>query len=748
MVEEFLIKINSSKYISNLLYTKVKTEFPNIIPINFDIDKHNEIVLQREYFKYKEYFENMYKGIDDNIHLDEEQIKAILADEDYSLIIAGAGTGKTTTMAAKVKYLVDIKKVEPSKIVVMSFTKKATEELEKLIVKKFQIPVNVTTFHSLGMMYIRKIVAPKKVYVIDENNRNQIFIDYFKQNIFPYKNKIKEIIEIFDSASLYKNWVFGNYFKENYDKFNSFEEYFENYKKYKMNQVSDICKFIEDKIERDLNQENIYTLKRELVKSQKEARIANFLFRNGIEYEYEKRYTELMDEGRTQKTDFTLFLSGEKVYLEYFGMNDEVYNANRKRIKENHILHHDMFIELDYTHANYLEEKLKQELEKLGFILKPKTYDEIYEFILDSNQTSQFYVFKDFLYDIIDVLKSSTKKDIYKQVVNDFINTLDGKEKEIARKQFYYINDFYYYYQSQLYNTLEYGFDYSDMIYYANKYIEKMNVIDDLDFKYLIIDEYQDISQERYILTKKIANKNNAKVIAVGDDWQSIYSFTGSKIEYIYNFQQYFPGAKLLKITKTYRNSQNLINYSGDFVMKNPVQIKKELISNKELLNPIRFIMFDEGNEYSKLKELILKIHDNNPDHKILILARNNNMIDKCYDSDLKDDLGTKIRYVGYEDISIDGMTIHKSKGLTSDEVIIIGLNNSFPHKDYDKYWFISLFKQRKLNEPIVDAEERRLFYVALTRTKNYVYLLVNSNSKLRSPFVNEIYNIIKEKVN
>lgn len=746
MKEEFLNKINNGQYISNLLYLNIKTEFSDIIPTGFDIERHNDIVLQREYLKHKDYFENMYKGIDDNICLDEEQIKAILADEDYSLIIAGAGTGKTTTMAAKVKYLVDIKGVEPSKIVVMSFTKKATEELEKLIVKKFEIPVRVTTFHSLGMIYIRQIFKTNKTYIIDNNNRNQIFINYFKEQIFPYKTKIKEILEIFDAAKLCKTWVFGNYFKENYDKYDNFNEYFESYKKYKINEVSDLKKFLEEKEERDLNQEEIYTFKRELVKSQKEAIIANFLFKNSIEYEYEKIYPEIMDENKTQKTDFTLFLAGEKVYLEYFGMNDEKYNNERKKKEEYHRLKHNMFISLDYTQANNLEEHLKRELEKLGFVLKPKTYEEIYDFILENNPTSQFFVFRDFLYEIIDILKSSVNRENYLEIVDEYLNTLNDTEKEQAQRQFYYINDFYLYYQKQLFGATDYGFDYSDMIYYANKYIEQVNTTEELDFKYLIIDEYQDISQERYILTKKIVKKNNSKVVAVGDDWQSIYSFTGSRIEYIYNFQNYFLGSKLLKITKTYRNSQNLINYSGDFIMKNPYQIKKELVSNKENLNPIRFVMFEEGEEYSKLKELILKIHKSNPEHKILILARTNNMIHKCYDSELKDDLGTKIKFVGYEDIYIDGMTIHKSKGLTCDEVIVIGLNKKFPHEDYNSFWFTYLFKTRKANEPIMYAEERRLFYVALTRTKNNVYLLVNKNAKSRSPFINEIYNITKEE--
>ena len=128
MKEEFLNKIKNNEYISNRLYQSVKDEYQN-----FNIEEYNSEVLDSLKEKYKDYFQNMFKGIDDNIVLDDEQIKAILSDEDSALIIAGAGTGKTTTMTAKVKYLVDIKKVEPSKILVMSYTKKATQELEKRI---------------------------------------------------------------------------------------------------------------------------------------------------------------------------------------------------------------------------------------------------------------------------------------------------------------------------------------------------------------------------------------------------------------------------------------------------------------------------------------------------------------------------------------------------------------------------------------------------------------------------------------
>ena len=129
-----------------------------------------------------------------------------------------------------------------------------------------------------------------------------------------------------------------------------------------------------------------------------------------------------------------------------------------------------------------------------------------------------------------------------------------------------------------------------------------------------------------------------------------------------------------------------------------------------------------------------------------MVLGRTNRIIDDCFkDPELKDDIGTKITFLGYEDIDIDGMTIHKSKGLTCDEVIVIGLNKTFPSEEHTKFWLENLFKQPLVEESIPYAEERRIFYVALTRTKNYVYLLANKNAKYRSPFVDELAYIVDE---
>lgn len=740
MKEEFKRKVKNREYISNRLYQSVKNDYPN-----FDIEKYNNIILTFLSNKHKEYFKNMFKGIDDNIVLDDEQIRAILSDEDSTLIIAGAGTGKTTTMTAKVKYLVDIKKVDPSKILVMSYTKKATQELEKRILGDFNIPAHITTFHSLGYEYIRNIFKNRKCSVVDFNDRETIFFDYFCE-IFKNKNKLNDILDTFNITVTNMQWVFSKWFLQNYENYNTYEELILEYKKYKINEVKSLPNgikgYIDYWVEKRINQENIITIQGELVKSASEAVIANFLYKNNILYSYEKIYTELMDNNKIYKPDFTIDIGGEEIYIEYFGLDDEKYNKNKKEKIKFHKEHNNKFIELDKTPLENIEKELSIKLQEFGIKLNKRSDEEIYSRILDNNKLSLIYPFKNFFYDVIDVIKESINRDNYQRIIKDYIEKLNS-EKEQAKKQYSYINEFYIYYQRQLYGAEIYKFDYSDLLYYANKYIENLGINNDLNFEYIIIDEYQDISQFKYELTKKTVDRNHAKIYAVGDDWQSIYSFSGSRIEYIYNFKDYFKDAVIFRISRTYRNSQELLNVSGEFVMRNPDQIKKYLESSKHLDKPIEFIYFDNGQEYETLKDIILNIHKNNPTHNILVLGRTNAIIKRCFDTDyFNDELGTKISFIGYEDIDLEGMTIHKSKGLTFDEVIVIGLNKSFPSSDKEIYWITSLFRYPTINERIPYAEERRLFYVALTRTKNKVYLLVNRDEDKQSVFIREIKEI------
>ena len=229
MKDTFLYKYYNDLYISNYLYTIIKEKYNEVIPKDFDIDKYNEKVLDRMYEKNEVYFNNMFNTVDPNIHIDYEQAKAILADEDYSLILAGAGTGKTTTMAAKVKYLVDKMKVNPTDIVVLSFTRKTTEEIRDRIVNDFNIPANVFTFHSLGYKYVRNYYQDREIYIVDDNMRNEIFYNYMKEKIFCNNDTLQQLVNIYvgNSSNPFsdnKPWILGKYLANNYSKFNSFDE--------------------------------------------------------------------------------------------------------------------------------------------------------------------------------------------------------------------------------------------------------------------------------------------------------------------------------------------------------------------------------------------------------------------------------------------------------------------------------------------------------------------------------------------
>ena len=127
--------------------------------------------------------------------------------------------------------------------------------------------------------------------------------------------------------------------------------------------------------------------------------------------------------------------------------------------------------------------------------------------MLDQNESSQFFRFRNFVYSVIERIKSSINRNNYQEIINDYISKLQASEKTAAEIQYKFINDFYIYYQSKLYNSENYGFDFSDMIYYANKYISVIKNTENLNFEYLIIDEYQDISEDRYILAKQVSDK-------------------------------------------------------------------------------------------------------------------------------------------------------------------------------------------------------------------------------------------------
>lgn len=212
-------------------------------------------------------------------------------------------------------------------------------------------------------------------------------------------------------------------------------------------------------------------------------------------------------------------------------------------------------------------------------------------------------------------------------------------------------------------------------------------------YKYIIIDEYQDISLSRFSLIKEIKKKSGAKLVCVGDDCQSIYRFAGSDIDLFTNFGQAVGYYELLKIEKTYRNSQELINIADKLVMKNPRQLKKDLKSDKHHSNPIRVIGYNRDICPAIIKAIDEIVYNFGEDAQITILGRNNFDIDFLEDSQ-EFELKQKakrcqkvIKYLAHPELKISYLTAHRSKGLEADNVIIINLENKlggFPNKISD----------------------------------------------------------------
>ena len=299
------------------------------------------------------------------------------------------------------------------------------------------------------------------------------------------------------------------------------------------------------------------------------------------------------------------------------------------------------------------------------------------------------------------------------------INYLDKLIKKDNDKLLLLIKKIYLIYNEELLSTN--SIDFNDMI------ITSINLIKEKGFKryykYIIIDEFQDISYSKYELIKEIQSSCNSFLFAVGDDYQSIYKFAGSKIDMITKFNKYFKHNKILRINHTYRNSIELIKVASNFVMKNKNQIKKNLVSDMSLYKPIKIVYYSKN-----INIKIKKILDNK---KFLILGRNTFDVFSLLDDEVTLDKDI----IHYKNNEYKYMTVHKSKGLEEDNVLIINLSDNymgFPSKKESKYSNILLKKDKYLYE-----EERRLFYVALTRTKGYCYLLVDKDNP--SVFIKEI---------
>lgn len=277
------------------------------------VDQHNENYIQQAMIREKDYLDHILADVDPAIDLDEDQRRVILTEEDYCLVIAGAGAGKTTTVAAKVKYLVEKKQIDPSQILVVSFTNKAVEELRDKVNRDLNIACPIATFHSTGNAILRK-QNPEPLNIVDSQKLYYVLQDYFRTAVLKNEGLVNNLI-----------LFFASYFDAPYEG-NDLNTFFNKIAKSNFSTIrSDLdefkCQILDSRTKKTV------TIQNELLRSHQEVEIANFLYLNQIDYEYEPLYQYNILFAKKPYTPDFLICQGEKIaYIEHFGITQDGKN--------------------------------------------------------------------------------------------------------------------------------------------------------------------------------------------------------------------------------------------------------------------------------------------------------------------------------------------------------------------------------------------------------------------------------------
>lgn len=662
--------------------------------------------------------------------LDDEQRRAVLCDARSNLVVAGAGSGKTLTICGKIKYLLETGAALKNEIVVLSYSKASAHDLKTRLTSVVD-GVPVYTFHALGLNILTEVTKKKQAVNSQLGACISEFFNVQTQHDFRIANEVFRYIALY----FYTNAKPGKKFKDEGELYEQLKS--ENYCTMK----NMLGKLSHDRIRRE-------TLQKEYVKSNEELVIANFLFVNGIHYEYERPYEICTSTSKKRQYMPDFYLTDYGIYLEHYGIDragkapqyeeeaEEKYIQSIEWKRNLHRENHTICIE---TYSYEFQEgtifdKLKDRLLKYGVKLSPLSNCEVNNALNNVYKGHKLDSLMNVVMTFVSLYKAQNPTEEGFDRLFNQLNTIDYNTNR-TRLLLNICRDIYRFYTQKLRD--EGTIDFDDMILQS---IELLDLSDSFKYKYIIVDEFQDISQSRTHFLQKLIQHGHSKLFAVGDDWQAIYRFAGCDINIFLKFKEYFSGAKINFITSTHRNSDELQRIVEPFITANPNQFKKHIRSSKHQIQPVRIVYYRESKP-DALTRALQDIYALQPTGKVLLLGRNFHDIDLYIDDNFVVPIGfakgASVVHKAFPTLQISYTTIHSSKGIEEDFVVLISGEdalNGFPNKVEDDD-IISLVLGEK--DAYKYAEERRLFYVALTRTKSIVYLLVNKDRP--SVFVREI---------
>ncbi len=682
--------------------------------INRLVKQHNEGVITFLLDTHKGFFDHCLK-----YPLDKQQRRSIVSEEDNCLVVSSAGSGKTSSIVGKVKYLTEIKGVAPERILLISYTNKAAAELTERMATD---GLNGYTFHKLAIDIIGRVTGVKPSIC---GNTDSLFIDIY-HNLLEKSSFKESIVEYFiDYQTNEADW--------------------EQRKNERREQLSEQKNAQLKAMFPDMDGRAIY------VRSKQEQKICFVLSSLGVKFRYEEPYEhQLADEMHSQyRPDFSIYFEQggvtKRIYLEHFGVDEHglvpVWFAKDKNItyeeanqKYNDGItwkkaaHEKFGTQLLITssadfHYSDIRDKLRKLLDDAGVPIQEKNDEELYDLVLPKG-SRQEKAFIRLVVTFVTLIKSSCKS--VREVLEQAKNANDERSVFIIKNIFQPV---YERYIKALNDSNQ--IDFTDAILQATEICRTSHPT---EYDYIIVDEFQDISVDRYNFLKALREGNPpAKLYCVGDDWQSIYRFSGSDMALFNQFPEYFGATEINKIETTYRFGEPLVSLSSRFIQRNKTQIQKNVHSfNPETKTELEFYPYNRSDYCNTIEQLISSIPS---DKSIFLLGRYS--FDDYYLSFMYQSIkeGNRFYYVIGER-KIEFLTVHKSKGLEADFVILLQCNK-------DTYGFPSLVS----DDPVLNyvltksdrfpyGEERRLFYVAITRAK--MKTLVLYDERFPSVFVDE----------
>ena len=647
--------------------------------------------------------------------LTREQQLALISDEDATLVLAGAGSGKTAVIVAKAAYLIKRRIRKPEEVLLIAYGKDAAKEMSERIKQCCDADVATMTFHKLAYDIITEVEG-KRPPLASHLSGERLFHELLQEILF----------ELAESDKGFCHMLF-RWFSEfriparsQWD-FKSRHEYYDYVERYELR-----------------------TLQGEKVRSFEELMIANWLFQNGISYEYEPVYEHpLPDTGRKSYTpDFRLTESG--VYVEHFGVRWSTNEKGKQILATAPYIDREKYLEqMDWkrrTHTEYgttlietfsyenVEGRLLSALEeKIApyVTLKPTPLTQILSHLRNLGELN------DLTGILITFLRHFKESDLTIEKCR-----MRARDRANSRRELNFLDIFehvYREYQKRLGECI----DFEGMITRATSYVKANRYRS--PYRHLLVDEFQDISTGRAgLLTALKEQDSDCRVFAVGDDWQSIYRFAGSNIHIMQNFASFFGGSlggesavsRTVKLQHTFRSVDRIAHPARRFILKNSSQIEKSVIPADSTNESAIQIVWSKRNRDESVLEQALNLLSNRTkgvSATVLLIGR--------YNWSRPDSLSILNRR--YPDLSISYKTIHASKGSEADHVVMLDAGSGrfgLPSEIVDDS-LLELVLPR--HEPFEHAEERRVFYVALTRARKSVTIIAPEDRP--SPFVIEL---------